>query len=124
MYLQSIKSVKHNAAMSVNRSILKKSRHIGIGLLQFNPSTVLSYVSGPEAGPRIRKGSGWPFSYGSGWNPRDLEGIPGIWRESPGSGGNPRDLEGIPGIWRESPASGGNPRHLEGIPGFIGHWKK
>ncbi len=39
MYLQSIKSVKHNAAMSVNRSILKKSRHIGIGLLQFNPST-------------------------------------------------------------------------------------
>jgi hypothetical protein len=28
MYLQSIKSVKDNAAMSVNRSILKKSRHI------------------------------------------------------------------------------------------------
>ncbi len=28
MYLQSIKSVKHNAAKSVNRSILKKSRHI------------------------------------------------------------------------------------------------
>jgi hypothetical protein len=24
--------------MSVNRSILKKGRHIGIGLLQFNPS--------------------------------------------------------------------------------------
>jgi hypothetical protein len=41
-YLQSIKSVKHNAAMSVYRSILKKSRHIGIGLLQFNPSTVVS----------------------------------------------------------------------------------
>jgi hypothetical protein len=33
MYLQSTKSVKHNAAMSVNRSILKKSRHSGIGLL-------------------------------------------------------------------------------------------
>jgi hypothetical protein len=32
MYLQSIKSVKHNAAMSVNRSILKKSRHIGFGV--------------------------------------------------------------------------------------------
>ncbi len=32
MYFQSIKSVKHNAAMSVNRSFLKKSRHIGIGL--------------------------------------------------------------------------------------------
>ncbi len=28
MYLQSIKSVKHNAAKFVNRSILKKSRHI------------------------------------------------------------------------------------------------
>ncbi len=27
------------AAMSLNRSTLKKSRHIGIGLLQFNPST-------------------------------------------------------------------------------------
>ncbi len=40
MYHQSIKSVKHKAAMSVNRSILKKSRHIGIGFLQFNPSTV------------------------------------------------------------------------------------
>jgi hypothetical protein len=32
MYLQSIKSVKHNAAKSVNRSVLKKSRHIGFGL--------------------------------------------------------------------------------------------
>ncbi len=29
MYLQSIKSVEHNAAKSVNRSILKKSRHLG-----------------------------------------------------------------------------------------------
>ncbi len=33
MYLQSIKPViKHNAAKSVNRSILKKSRHIGFGV--------------------------------------------------------------------------------------------
>ena len=32
MSLQSIKSVKHNAAKSVNRSILKKSRHIGFGV--------------------------------------------------------------------------------------------
>jgi hypothetical protein len=32
MYLQSIKSVKHNAAKSVNRSILKKSRHIRFGV--------------------------------------------------------------------------------------------
>ncbi len=31
MYLQSIKSVKHNAAKSVNRSILKKSRLIRFG---------------------------------------------------------------------------------------------
>jgi hypothetical protein len=30
--LQSIKSVKHNAAKSFNRSILKKSRHIGFGV--------------------------------------------------------------------------------------------
>jgi len=29
MYLQSIKSVKHNAAKSVNRPILKESQHIG-----------------------------------------------------------------------------------------------
>jgi hypothetical protein len=36
MYLQSIKSVEHNAAMYVSRSILKKSR---IGLLQCNLST-------------------------------------------------------------------------------------
>ncbi len=32
MYLQSIKSVKHNAANSVSRSILKKSRHIRFGV--------------------------------------------------------------------------------------------
>ncbi len=32
MYLQSIQSVKHNAAKSVNRSILKKSRHTGFGI--------------------------------------------------------------------------------------------
>ncbi len=32
MYLQSVKSVKHNAAKSVNRSFLKKSRHIGFGV--------------------------------------------------------------------------------------------
>ncbi len=44
MYLQSVQSVKHNAAMSVNRSILKKNRHIGIGLLQFNPSTPIPQI--------------------------------------------------------------------------------
>ncbi len=33
MYLQSLNSVKQNAAKSVNRSILKKSRHIGFGVV-------------------------------------------------------------------------------------------
>jgi hypothetical protein len=47
MYLQSIKSVKHNAAMYVNRSILKKSRHIGIGLLQCNLSTGPPFSENP-----------------------------------------------------------------------------
>jgi hypothetical protein len=32
MYLQSIKSGKHNAANPVNRPIFKKSRHIGFGV--------------------------------------------------------------------------------------------
>ncbi len=32
MFLQSIKSVKHNAAKSTNRLILKKSRHLGFGV--------------------------------------------------------------------------------------------
>jgi hypothetical protein len=44
---QSIKSVKHNAAMYVNRSILKKSRHIGIGLLQCNLSTGMPNAHAP-----------------------------------------------------------------------------
>jgi hypothetical protein len=48
MYLQSIKSVNHNAAMSVNRSILRKSQHLGIGLLQFNPSTGAALVPDSE----------------------------------------------------------------------------
>ncbi len=40
MYLQSIKSVKHNAANSVNRSSLKKSRHIGFGVFIVHSSMV------------------------------------------------------------------------------------
>ncbi len=40
MYLQAIKSVKQNAAMSVNRSILKKSRHIGFGVFIVHTSMV------------------------------------------------------------------------------------
>jgi hypothetical protein len=45
MYLQSIKSVKHNAANSVNRSILKKSRHIGFGVFVVHSSMSLPHAS-------------------------------------------------------------------------------
>jgi hypothetical protein len=38
MYLQSIKSVKHNATKSVYRSILKKSRHYGFSVFIVNSS--------------------------------------------------------------------------------------
>jgi hypothetical protein len=40
MHLQSVKSVKHNAANSVNRSILKKSGHIGFGVFIVHSSMV------------------------------------------------------------------------------------
>ncbi len=43
MNLQYIKSVKHNAAKSVNRSILKKSRHIGFGVFIVQSSMELSH---------------------------------------------------------------------------------
>jgi hypothetical protein len=39
-YIQSIKSVNHNAAKSVNWSILKKSQHIGFGIVH---SSMLYY---------------------------------------------------------------------------------
>jgi hypothetical protein len=42
MYRQSTKSVKHNAAKPVNRSILKKSRHIGFGVFVVHSSMPLS----------------------------------------------------------------------------------
>ncbi len=45
MYLQSIKSVKHNAAKSVNRSILKKSRHIGFGAFIVHSFMLLTLVA-------------------------------------------------------------------------------
>jgi hypothetical protein len=44
MYLQSIKSVKHNATKFVSRSILKKSRHIGPGVFIFHLSMYLVLV--------------------------------------------------------------------------------
>jgi hypothetical protein len=45
MYLQSIKSVKHNATKSVNRSTLKKSRHIGFVVFLVHSSMVRSLES-------------------------------------------------------------------------------
>jgi hypothetical protein len=41
MYLQSIKSVKQNAANNVNRSILKKSRQLGLGVFIVHSSMLL-----------------------------------------------------------------------------------
>ncbi len=49
MYLQSIKPVKHNAAKSVNRSILKKSRHIGFGVCIVQSSMPCSIWVGGRA---------------------------------------------------------------------------
>ncbi len=43
------KSVKHNAAKSVNRSILKKSRHIGFGVLIVHSSMIVSYSISAKA---------------------------------------------------------------------------
>jgi hypothetical protein len=43
MYLQPIKSVEHNAAMSVNRSILKKSRHVGFGVFIVHSTMCCSF---------------------------------------------------------------------------------
>ncbi len=40
MYLQSIKSVKHNAENSVYRSILKKSRHLGFDVFIVHSSMI------------------------------------------------------------------------------------
>jgi hypothetical protein len=42
--LQSIRSVKHNAAKSVSRSILKKSRHIGFGVFLVHSSICLTPI--------------------------------------------------------------------------------
>ncbi len=47
MYLRSIKSIKHNPAKFVNRSILKKSRHIGSVVFIVHSSMYLdSYSEG------------------------------------------------------------------------------
>jgi hypothetical protein len=47
MYLQSITSVKHNASNSVNRSILKKSQHLGFGVFIVNSSMGLTFGEEP-----------------------------------------------------------------------------
>jgi len=47
-YLQSIKSVKHNAANSVNRSILKKSWHIGFGVFIVHSSMARVFIMLPK----------------------------------------------------------------------------
>ncbi len=52
MYLQSIKSVKHSAAKSINRSILKKSRHIGFGVFIVNWSMV-SFIHEFQIGANV-----------------------------------------------------------------------
>ncbi len=43
MFLQSIKSVKHNAANSINMSILKKSRHWGFGVFKVHLSMLSNF---------------------------------------------------------------------------------
>ncbi len=45
MNLQSIKSVNHNAAKSVNRSILKKNRHLGLGVFIVHSSMAAMYAA-------------------------------------------------------------------------------
>jgi hypothetical protein len=42
MYLQSIKSFKHYVVKSVDRSIFKKSRHIGFGVFIVHSSMALN----------------------------------------------------------------------------------
>ncbi len=54
MYLHSIKSVKHNAAKSVNRSILKKSRHIGFGVFIVH-SSMCKYIEDNAISMRPKK---------------------------------------------------------------------
>ncbi len=51
MYIKSIKSVKHSAAKPVNRSILKKSRHIGFGVFIVHSSML--YGMGVGGGERV-----------------------------------------------------------------------
>jgi hypothetical protein len=50
MYLQSIKSFKQNAAKSVHRSILKKSRHKGFGFFIVYSSMVGVFGEGVVGG--------------------------------------------------------------------------
>ncbi len=50
MYLQSIKSVEHYAAKPVNKSILKKSRHIGFDVFIVHSSMAVAGAVGGRGG--------------------------------------------------------------------------
>jgi hypothetical protein len=50
MYLQSIKSVKQNAAKYVNRSTEKKSRHIGFGVFIVHSSMTQTHGNANDEG--------------------------------------------------------------------------
>jgi hypothetical protein len=60
MYLQSIKSVKRNAAKSVKRAILKKSRHLleGSSSLLFIRPWTLPTGTGAEGSPHTQTHKG------------------------------------------------------------------
>jgi hypothetical protein len=71
MYLQSIKSVKHNAAKSVNRPILKEGQHIGF-VVFINHSSMLALLlsctslSHKLCAQYCRSGIVMPFIYVAG----------------------------------------------------------
>jgi hypothetical protein len=87
MYLQSIKSVKHNSAKSVNRSILKKSRHIGCGVFIVHSSMAATinkilFCSPGRGKGYIRVSVRFPQGCGGGgWGGGEPTGIP--MREKP-----------------------------------------
>ncbi len=65
MYLQSIKYDKHNAAKSVNRSILKKSRHIGFGVVVVHSSMVYIFLVQGIPGQNRGEGGEYPDKNGA-----------------------------------------------------------
>jgi len=127
MYLQSIKSVKHNAANSVNRSILKKSRHLGFGVFivhssMCEPHPVVQYYRPPppiqmysiedtedHRGPiydTINDGDSGHSSYSRSNGSSDNGGVPPAV-----VGAYPRSTFGTPGV------GGGGAIHNGGFAG-------